>query len=145
MAYAGAPPSRGEDLLKPKLYALVIGVSDYTSPGLALGYASKDARDFAKALEAQQGGLYGGVETKVMTDREVTRASMVEGLEWLEKQVTSRDVGIVFLAGHGVTDEKQTYWFLPSDATPERVRQICTGATRRAQPERARSIAPLQD
>src|SRR5262249_52126373 len=56
------------------------------------------------------------------TDREVTRASLIKGLEWLEKQVTSRDVGVVFLAGHGVTDEAQTYWFLPADATAEDVR-----------------------
>ena len=27
------------------------------------------------------------------------------------------DVSIVFLAGHGLTDEKQAYWFFPSDAT----------------------------
>jgi len=28
----------------------------------------------------------------------------------------------VFFAGHGITDEKQTYWFLPHDSTPEEVR-----------------------
>jgi hypothetical protein len=113
-----------ENLLKPKLYALVIGVSDYVTPGLALEYAAKDARDFAKALESQRGGLYGGVETRLVTDREVTRVSVLEGLEWLEKQVTSRDVGIVFLAGHGHNDERKSYWFLPADASPQRLRTM---------------------
>jgi uncharacterized caspase-like protein len=30
----------------------------------------------------------------------------------------------VFIAGHGVSDEKQNYWFLPADATPERMRTM---------------------
>ena len=29
---------------------------------------------------------------------------------------------MVFLAGHGWTDEKNAYWFLPANATPDRVR-----------------------
>jgi uncharacterized caspase-like protein len=36
--------------------------------------------------------------------------------------VTSRDVGIVFLAGHGVTDARLAYWYLPADASPDRLR-----------------------
>lgn len=113
--------TRGSDLLKPKLYALVIGVSNYKEPGLKLGYAAKDARDFAKALEGQKDGMYSSVETRLITDSEVTRATIIRGLKWLEQQVTSRDIGIVFLAGHGVADRKNTYWFLPFDATPEEV------------------------
>jgi hypothetical protein len=123
LVWQGSPPP-AENLLKPKLYALVVGVSDYVTPGLALGYAAKDARDFAKALESQRGGLYGAVETRVVTDRDVTRVSVLEGLEWLEKQVTSRDVGIVFLAGHGHSDERKSFWFLPSDASPQRLRTM---------------------
>jgi len=121
LTYAGAKPATA-DVMKPKLYALVIGVGDYADAGLKLGLPAKDARDFARTLEGLKGGLYGEVVVKIATDREVTRTGVVEGLEWLEKQVTSRDVGLVFLAGHGVMDEKLTYWFLPSDATAETVR-----------------------
>ncbi|HXM70201.1 MAG TPA: caspase family protein, partial [Thermoanaerobaculia bacterium] len=124
LAWAGAAAPAAADLLKPKLYALVVGVSDYAAPGLKLGYAAKDARDFATALQGQRGGLYGSVETRLIIDREATRNSVVDGLEWLEKQVTSRDVGVVFIAGHGVSDEKQNYWFLPADAIPERLRTM---------------------
>jgi hypothetical protein len=121
VAYAGTK-SAGIDLLKPKLYALVIGVGDYADARLKLGLPAKDARDFARTLQSLKGGLYRDVVLKVATDREVTRASVVEALEWLEKQVTSRDVGVLFLAGHGEMDEKLTYWFLPSDATAETLR-----------------------
>jgi WD40 repeat protein len=106
-----------------KLHALVVGVSNYVAPDMALNYAAKDARDFAKALQGQKGGYYADVETKVLTDREVTRASVIEGLQWLEKMATdSNDVTVLFLAGHGMTDAKQTYWFFTSDANEGDVR-----------------------
>ena len=117
--WAGPPL---EDLLKPKLYALVIGVSDYVAANLKLEYAAKDAIDFSEALQAQEGGMYSKVEVKRLVDREVTREAIVDGLEWLEQQVTHRDIGIIFVAGHGVKDDQQTYWFLPADATQARLR-----------------------
>ena len=101
-----------------RLFALVVGVSDYSDPAMKLTYAAKDARDFDKAFKGQKGAYYVDVETRVLTDREVTRSSIVEGLAWLTTMATNpNDVSVVFLAGHGLPDEKQTYWFFPSDAT----------------------------
>ena len=57
LVYAGAAPAEAE-ILKPKLYAVVIGVSDYADPALRLGYAAEDARGVAEALQGQEGGLY---------------------------------------------------------------------------------------
>lgn len=52
----------------------------------------------------------------------MTRASVIEGLQWLEKMATNpNDVSVLFFAGHGVTDEKQTYWFYTSDANDNTV------------------------
>ena len=59
---------------------------------------------------------------KTLVDGQATRANVVEALEWLERQVTSRDFGVVLIAGHGVTDEKQRYWFLPADASMQHLR-----------------------
>ena len=115
LVYAGAPAV--EQVLKPKLYAVTIGVSDYVDPDLRLGYAADDARGFAAVLLRQKGGLYSDVQVKILADREVTRASVVEALDWLGKSVTARDVAMVLIAGHGVTDEKQNYWFLPADVS----------------------------
>ncbi|HUD88585.1 MAG TPA: caspase family protein [Xanthobacteraceae bacterium] len=106
-----------------RLYALVVGVSAYAESDMALAYAAKDARDFATALQGQKGGYYADVQTKVLTDRDVTRASVIHGLDWLEKAATNpNDVTVLYLAGHGLTDEKQTYWFIPSDGTADNVR-----------------------
>ena len=106
-----------------KLYALVVGVSNYADPAMTLKYAAKDATDFAKALADQMGHYYADVQARVLTDRAVTRVSILEGLEWLEKMAKNpNDVSVLFLAGHGMTDEKQTYWFYTSDSSDDNVR-----------------------
>src|SRR5207244_4156543 len=56
LTWVGA--AAGEDLLKPKLYALVVGVSKYADKSYELRYASKDAADFAHMMEEQRGGMY---------------------------------------------------------------------------------------
>jgi caspase domain-containing protein/WD40 domain-containing protein len=106
-----------------KLHALVIGVSHYADPAMALKYAAKDANDFAKVLREQKERYYADVEVRVLADEAVTRANLIHGLEWLEQMATNpNDVSVLFLAGHGMTDEKQTYWFYTADATDDDVR-----------------------
>jgi uncharacterized caspase-like protein len=109
-------------MLKPKLYAVVVGVSNYEKSDLKLKYAAQDAKDFAAALKNQEGGIYGKVDVKLLTDDNATREDIVGALEWLEGEVTARDVGMVFMAGHGVTDNKQRFYFLPANADMERLR-----------------------
>jgi WD40 repeat protein len=108
--------------LKPRLYAVVVGVSHYDSPDLKLKYAAQDATDFAAALRRQEGGIYGKVDVRLITDADATRDGIVEALEWLEGEVTARDVGMVFMAGHGVTDNKQRFYYLPVDVDMDRLR-----------------------
>jgi hypothetical protein len=110
------------NLLKPKLYAVIVGVSDYDSDSLKLRYAAQDATDFAEGIKRQEGGLYGKVDVRLLTDKGATRDTIVEALEWLEGEVTSRDVGMVFMAGHGVTDNRQRFFYLPADADMEKLR-----------------------
>ena len=108
--------SKEEFEVKPKLYVLAVGVSDYDNPKYKLGLAAKDARDFAAALQDQKGRLYRDVEVKLLTDKKARRCEVLEGLDWLQKQVTSRDIGMLFLAGHGLNDTNGVYYFMPSNA-----------------------------
>jgi uncharacterized caspase-like protein len=80
---------------------------------MKLTYPAKDAADLAKAFE-RQSGLYREVRTKVLPD--ATADEVLEGLDWLRAEVTAKDVGVLFLAGHGVNDADGDYYFLPSDA-----------------------------
>ena len=108
---AGA--STADFVVKPKLYVLAVGVGQYQDSALQLRYPAKDARDFSNAMKLQSGRLYRDVEIRLLTDAQATRDNVVDGLEWLKTQVTHRDVGMLFLAGHGVNDANGIYYFLP--------------------------------
>lgn len=111
-----------KDILKPKLYVLAIGVSQYKDTNLSLRFAAKDAGDVAEALKQQQGKLYGEVDVKVLRDDEASLSNITGGLDWIVKEATSRDVALVFMAGHGM-DEEGKYYFLPSDVDLNRLRR----------------------
>lgn len=103
--------------LQPKLFVLAIGVSEYQRPDLRLRFAAKDARDFAAAFRLQQRLLYRAVETKLLTDEQASKNNILDALEWLQKQTTAKDIAVLFLAGHGVTDPSTgSYYYLPHDA-----------------------------
>jgi WD40 repeat protein len=123
LTYRGTPPAKtaDDDATKPVLYALLVGVANYQDPKLHLDYSAKDATDLATALKTQTGGLYRDVKIRLLTDREATVSGMKDGLFWLQKETTSRDLAIVFLAGHGVTDTKNQFWFLTHEADMSRL------------------------
>ena len=120
LVYSGAPPDPDE-MLKPKLYAVAIGVGAYADENLRLTFPAADARGVAEALARQKGGLYSDVEVRTLVDGGAKRADVLDALDWLGREVTSRDIGIVLIAGHGLTDEKGGYWFLPADGSPARL------------------------
>ena len=116
---AAAAPVR-----QPRLYVLAVGVGQYAHKDIGrLAFAAKDARDFAAAMQRQQGRLYSQVEVRLLTDAQATRDEVVDGLEWLQRQVTQHDVGMLFFAGHGINDASQGYTFLPANADPDRLKR----------------------
>ncbi len=112
----------GEDnRFKPKLYVLAVGVSQYKNPDLNLGLPAKDASDFARVFEQQKGKLYGDVVVQLLTDEQASKDKVIEGLEWLKSQVTAKDVGVMFIAGHGMNDNQGKYFFMPYNANPDKL------------------------
>ncbi len=117
------------DFIKPDLYVLAVGVSDYDGQENDLRYAAKDARDFVRAIRRQEGKIYKRVKIKLLDDRQATREAILDGLDWIERETTSRDVAVVYLAGHGVNDTQGHYRFLPADYELARYkRTTVTGA-----------------
>ena len=116
-----AAPVEEDKRFKPKLYVLAVGVSKYKNPDYNLGLAAKDATDFAAVFQKQDGKLYGKVTVHLLTDDKASKESVIEGLEWLKSQVTSRDVGVMFIAGHGMNDNTGKYFFLPHNANPDKL------------------------
>ncbi len=114
-----------EFVYKPKLYVLAIGVSEYNNPELKLGFAAKDAGDFANAIAKQKGSLYGDVVIKKLTNKEATKDDIIDGLDWIQKQTGQKDVAMIFYAGHGINDNNGVFYMLPVGADLERVRATC--------------------
>ncbi len=110
------------DLTKPKLYVLAVGVSKYKNPAYTLDFAAKDATDFATALQLQTGKLYREVEVKLLTDDQASKEGVLDGLEWIQKQTTSRDVAMIFLSGHGIRDGSGDYYYVPYNFELEKKR-----------------------
>ena len=121
---ASLPKARGAPDTRPRLVALLVGVKGYQKKEYdTLKFPDRDAQDFAAALEAQKGlenGLYSDVETNVIDAS--SRANVLDGLSWLQREATSRDIAVVFFSGHGVKDARQKFYFLPRDADYSRLR-----------------------
>lgn len=110
-------------IIKPKLYVVAVGVSNYQDKNLSLALASKDAKDFADTVQGQKGGIYRDVVVKLLTDDKATKDDILDALDWLSKEVTSKDIAMVFIAGHGVNDQVGQYYFLPSNADTEKLKR----------------------
>jgi TolB-like protein len=100
------------------LWLLSVGVSRYEAAALRLEFADSDAREIAVALRtAAGGGRYREVKSLVLTDEQVTRASLLDGLANFLGKAGRDDVAAIFFAGHGVRDlSSGTYYFLPHPA-----------------------------
>jgi WD40 repeat protein len=98
----------------PRLYVLAVGVSDY--PGdLKLNYAARDAQAIEQTFRDKSRLMFRQVETRLVTDKDATRSGILKGLSWLRKEMTQRDVAVVFFAGHGQKDADGRFYLLPVD------------------------------
>ena len=112
--------------IQPKLYALTAGVSDYANDSLDLTYAAKDAKDFGAALERQSGGIYREVVVRILENP--SSDELLDGLDWLRKEVTSKDIAVIFVSGHGANDPDGDYYYLTRDSDPERLRRTAVSS-----------------
>ena len=85
-------------------------------------FASTDAVDVAAALKAQEGGIYREVVARVLRDEDATLRNVQEGLDTIARETTNRDTAVVFMAGHGTTEDNK-YYFLPVDVDIGRLQQ----------------------
>ena len=124
-AAASAPPKLASGMpdTRPVLYILAVGISKYRNTALKLDYAAKDASDFAQAFKSQKNRLYRDVVIKLLTDENAKRDDVLDGLEWIRRELTSRDVALVFFAGHGVNDNDGVYYYLPQDSDVDKLKR----------------------
>jgi hypothetical protein len=77
-------------------------VSLLRCPGFQLGWT-------------EQKGSLQCVEARVLLMHRLPKRNP-DGLEWIQLQVTQKDVAVLFFAGHGINDPNGMFYFLPADA-----------------------------
>src|SRR5262249_24250452 len=107
-----------------RLYVLAIGINAYPDR-LKLRFAAADAQALAKTFQEKSRALFQKVEAKLLTDAQASRKGVLDGLGWLRKEMTQRDVAGVFFAGHGARDSEGSLYLLPADVDPDNL--LATG------------------
>ncbi|MCW5631777.1 MAG: caspase family protein [Rubrivivax sp.] len=112
------PPPPGDPIgTRPvRLFVLAVGVGTFSDPRIhPLALPGKDARDFVAVLQSQQGQAFARVESRLLIDRDATRAAVTAGLKWLTSVVGADDLGVLYLAGHGFQHPAGSYHFIAHD------------------------------
>lgn len=115
--------SSAQDWLKPKVYMISVGISKYAQAGMDLEYADDDAKAMSELFRSQEGTLYQSVTIKELYDEEATRDNILDALEWLEDETTQKDIAVIFMAAHGINDDRGNFYMLPADGDPENLRR----------------------
>lgn len=101
---------------EPELHVLTVAVNAYRDGDLRLKYALTDADALAAQMQQKRKGLFGKVHIHTLRDAEVTREGLTQIFTRIGSKMKREDVFLLFVAGHGITDEKEgAYYFLPAD------------------------------
>ena len=107
----------------PRLFAIVVGVSNYDDSSLNLRYSAKDATDFGHALELASRGLFGNERTNVTvlasgSAPEPTKEHIRQAFDNVAKQSQASDLLVIYFAGHGAAarTERDQYYYLTKEA-----------------------------
>lgn len=114
---------------RPRMLVLAVGVSDYLNDDYDLEFPATDAIDFSKAMTSQEGKFYHKVETKVLTDKQATRGEIQDAMDWLYDTVKPDDIAVLFIAGHGVFDPRNNFYFANYETDVNRLRSTALAYT----------------
>ncbi len=107
---------------KGKLWAVVIGVSNYKNlgPEQQLKFAHRDAQAFAEFLKSPNGGGFPASQLKLLVNQDATISSMRSALGTvLPRSAEPDDVVVIFFAGHGVVENSTEGYLLAYDSDPQ--------------------------
>jgi WD40 repeat protein/uncharacterized caspase-like protein len=106
------------ELTNGNLYVITIGASEYKDSRYNLKYAAKDAEDVMNKLITTK-DLYKNVYSKTLKNADVTKENIAALNDFLKNTGTD-DAVIVFVAGHGVLDDKLDYYYCTYDMNFEK-------------------------
>ncbi len=98
--------------VKPDLYLVAVGVSEYNNAEMNLRYAAKDASDMIE--EMKSAGNFGNINTKLIVNGDATLENIKAAKQFL-KQAKPWDVTIIYFAGHGLLSDDLDWYFATAD------------------------------
>jgi WD40 repeat protein len=109
---AGKQPSR--------LFVVAVGVDSYENKSLELKFAAADAQSVSAALELPRlsSGIYDSVHIEKVINDSATLEKLSKLFERLRSAMRPSDTFVLYMAGHGVTEDAQ-YHFIPQDDSSE--------------------------
>ncbi|MEZ6131979.1 MAG: caspase family protein [Planctomycetaceae bacterium] len=111
--------SRIQNISKPNLYVVGIGVSDYEDPNMKLDFPDDDVHGIVEALKTQNGRFYDNVIVEELLNEKVTDRNIRRAMKQLRENVTQFDVAVIVVTGHGYAAPDSTYYFCPHDFDQE--------------------------
>ena len=114
----------GQQLVIPGAGAPIQPISPTPLPPTAEPTATQAPAETWKTLGQP---LYDQIEATVVADRDATRAGILQGFQWLRKQMTQKDIGVIAYSGHGVKDTDGNFFLAPVDVDPQNL--LTTGVS----------------
>lgn len=101
---------------KGKIYLLAIGINAYANTQYNLKYAVADATEFSAEIKRQIAKLPSNerVEIISLTNKEATKANIMQRLNALAAVSQPEDTVVVYFAGHG-TAQRNQFFLIPHD------------------------------
>lgn len=96
------------------LHILAIGIDDYINDDLDLVNSNSDVQKLVTTMQAQKGNLFGEVKTKVLSDKEATKANIEDAIRQIKGKAAKDDLVLIYFAGHGAETDGHFY-LKPSD------------------------------
>lgn len=94
---------------QPKIWAVVVGVADYTSLK-SLNYTDDDAYRMYSFLKSPEGGAVPDEQIRLLIDDSATKKKIVTAIHEVFSKANEEDIVFFYFSGHGLKEA-----FLPSD------------------------------
>jgi len=100
--------------IKPDLYILAVGTSQYQDPEFNLDFAASDAQKISGAFKKKEGEFYDEVKVISFIDQEATRENIKNAKRFFQNSHVDDHV-ILFAAGHGLLTDEMDYYYATHD------------------------------
>ncbi|MBF0541007.1 MAG: caspase family protein [Nitrospirae bacterium] len=105
---------KSKTIEKPDLHIMTIAINKYNDIDLRLKYSVNDANGIIETIKKRSAPLFNKIHVYSIHDKEATKNNIQKMFEQIK--TSSDDVFILFIAGHGITYQKDgSYYYIPVD------------------------------